>query len=276
MRSMDLRPFLVLIALLLLSACGDEPQSLDVEQLDRDRAEHAYMLLIGRRPERQFLEDPTPHRNSPIALYQRMGKEWQKKTEELLTRSTSTNRHFDPESPKGKETLRAKAIREYGYHSVPYGEFSLKLVTWRDGDPAFLISDLERRDGVIQLRELQEIRTILPTRDTDTPYEIQLKSSGWTKRGAYLHSTYTTTWSYGDSNGCINLYKPNVAERSADGRYDYDVLIKWLIDRQILPNNVDMLKLVVLPFDEISVNGLLPQEIPQAKIEQALLEVTAT
>src|SRR5690606_21756358 len=121
------------------------------------------LLVIGRREERRALDDPTPHRNSRVALYRREATHSAKAAGDLPIRSHSTA--MEP-LPTAELATRSRGTVRYGFVSVPLGVFSLRQEPWRDGKtPAFLISDWGGHNGTIMLRETQVIR--LQTRDND-------------------------------------------------------------------------------------------------------------
>ncbi|MBX3730911.1 MAG: hypothetical protein KF858_17175 [Candidatus Sumerlaeia bacterium] len=221
-------------------------------------ADCAYLLVIGRRPERSAEEEELPHRNSRLALYERDAEGWRKIEGDLPVRSHSTSRR----EPLAEElNPRTDKSREFGYVSVPVGVFTLAQAPWRDGvTPAFLISDWGRFDGTIGLREPQVIRraTLHAPEGGEPEIRTEVIRSSIDKTGSWLHPTFTQYWSFGDSNGCINLFRPHRAMAGA-APADYDVLLGWLDARGLVPGRESLLPLVIAPFNYVGdpATGLL-------------------
>jgi hypothetical protein len=198
-----------------------------------------FLLVVGARPERMAEEDPRPHRNSQVGLYQRdpKGSGWELVEGPLPIRASSTSRN---PRPKG-----GASDSQYGYLSVPMGLFTLRQDVWRDRvTPAFLISDWGSFGGTIGLRRVQELRRI-----NGEGKEVVMESAN-SKSGSWIHPTLTVNWSGGDSNGCMNLFRPE--KRVPGESYPYDEFLAWLSSRDITPGPSDWLPLVVLPHDRIS------------------------
>jgi hypothetical protein len=221
-------------------------------------ADCAHLLLIGRRPERNAEAEELPHRNSRLALYERDAEGWRKVEGDLPVRSHSTSRR----EPLGEELdARTNKSREFGYVSVPIGVFTLAQAPWRDGvTPAFLISDWGRFDGTIGLREPQVIRraTLHTPEGGEPEVRIEVIRSSLDKTGSWLHPTFTQYWSFGDSNGCINLFRPHRPTSEA-APADYDVMLGWFEARGLTPGREQLLPLVLAPFDYVGdeATGLL-------------------
>lgn len=210
--------------------------------------ETEFILLIGRREERMALDDPTPHRNSRIALYRRVANSkdtapvWQRVTDALPVRSHTTA--LDP--PVAGESYQAD--RTYGYASVPLGIFTLEEGPWRDGvTPAFRLSDWGRFNGILGLRETQVLQRITRTEPGSDEFETEIVRTALSKSGSWLHPTHTERWSHGDSHGCINLFQPS----EPDGQvHDYDVLLSWFEQYGLEPGpGGDLVALVLVPFE---------------------------
>jgi hypothetical protein len=208
--------------------------------------------------ERVSINDPTPFRNSKIALYSYQRGEWIKVEGDLPCRATSTSRNVPDLSEFSH--IDEKLIYPYGYESVPDGVYSLRLVDWKDGaNKAFSISDWGRDDGVISLTRAQEIKLIEIAPSVNGSAEsrqLGVANSAWNKRESYLHPTYTEKWSHGDSRGCLNLYKPAVAEPNVT--YDWDRLCIWLNSHRV---PVGQLALVVVDVKKLGGNFELPDTL---------------
>lgn len=214
-----------------------------------------YVLLLGRKPEKESSTDTVAFRTSPISLYRWDGVTWNKLTEDLLTRSTSTN-ITRPSVAEGDDfagnAFYEKKHFEYGFVSVPLGVYSLKQVNWKQsGDIAFELSDFGRIDGQIALPNPQVIRHVDISSNGTGGISIEdLKevSSSWTKEKVFIHPSITKYWSRGDSKGCINLFHP-VPGFAGDKESDWNKLVKNIETRKIKIENVF---LVILPYEEVT------------------------
>ncbi len=222
-----------------------------------------YMLLIGRKPEKKYESDDLPHRNSPIALYQKRNDAWVKQTEELLCRSTTTNER--PPQPK-EISSSAEGKRLFGHKSVPPGVYTITEDVWRDGwNRCFLISDWGRTDGSIALSSPQVLRhASLGRKEHGTPFVKigEVEQTYMQKRESYLHPTITQYWSYHDSNGCINLHGSN--DRDSEKEYDWDRFLDWLDSRSIDPRKPYGLPLIITDAAAVidSETGKLSEQLP--------------
>lgn len=218
-----------------------------------------FILVVGRREERKQLDDPTPHRNSQIALYKKTPEGWKRDTRALPIRSTSTA--INPGIEPSSQHLESEGI--YGYVSIPLGMFSLKQGIWRDGKTrAFLVSDWRSFDGEITLKAPQVIRARSRSGATTV-----IRSS-LTKQGSWIHPTWTEKWSHGDSNGCMNLYQP---KDGGDGSFPYEEFLSWFDERDLIPGpETGDVPLLILPFDIVSESGdELSEELPSGIVEEA-------
>jgi hypothetical protein len=213
-----------------------------------------WLLIVGRRTERMSEDDPIPHRNSRVALYQSGKTGWQRVTGSLPIRSHSTaiDRPDLEGQPKGTDRL-------WGYASVPLGVFTMRQAPWRDGTtPAFHLADWGRFDGVIALSQTQVLRRSavrMVSNDEDHKRQIEdtVLRSAMNKTGSWLHPTHTQHWSYGDSHGCMNLYRP---ENPEGQKYDYDEFLSWFSTRGLTPGpDGDLIPLLVVPFEWVAGSG---------------------
>jgi len=202
-----------------------------------ERLDHSleWLLITGRRSERNFEDDPTPHRNSRIALYRREDSYYVKQTRDFAIRSTTTSKRL----PDRAELKRAGGETTCGFVTIPFGLFSLRKGPWRyPGEIGFLISDWNRTDGVIALSEPQVIEKVTFATDGDTTFTKVVVRSSHDKTGSWLHPTRTQTWSYRDSDGCMNLYKPVGPEGlpmdAPPGPYEWDLFLEELGAREVL------------------------------------------
>ncbi len=228
-----------------------------------------WLVIVGRRPERMNLDDPSPHRNSRVALFQRGKADWQRVTASLPIRSHSTaiERPDFQGQPTGTDRL-------WGYASVPLGLFTMRQAPWRDGvTPAFELADWGRFDGVIGLAETQVLRrsTVRMVRG-EQGYEREIEDtvlrSAMNKNGSWLHPTHTQRWSSGDSHGCMNLFRP---ENPEGQKYDYDQFLAWFSTRGLTPGpKGDLVPLVVVPFEWVAGSeGELTETVSEALIARA-------
>lgn len=230
-----------------------------------------YMLVVARRAERQSEEDPIPHRNSLVAFYEREKSGWQRVTDPLAIRSETTALN----KSKTYEEMSSPGEHTYGYTSVPFGVFTLSEGVWRDGEtPAYLISDWGCFDGRIGLKEPQVLRSLVVSRNAETGEltgSEQIIRTSLEKRGSWIHYTRTERWSHGDSNGCMNLFRP----LDHDGKtYPYDIFLSWFSQRKLEPGpDGDIVPLVVVPFEYIQAEDSadeLMNELPEGFIREAL------
>lgn len=212
-----------------------------------------FLLIVARRPERMGLDDPIPHRNSRVALYERTKSGWARVTVPLPIRSESTalKRKFPEDA--GKSEWEKLGSYTYGYASVPLGVFTLSQHPWRDGvTPAFQISDWGRFDGLIGLHSPQVLRSLETTRNLETKAFEQSESvirSSIKKQGSWIHYTHTERWSHGDSNGCMNLYRPT---DYAGKDFPYADFLSWFRERSLEPGpEGDLVPLAVVPFEYV-------------------------
>lgn len=218
-----------------------------------DSVEH--LVVIGRRPERTHLEDPTPHRNSRIGLYQRGKSAWNLVRGPLPVRSHSTNPN-PPIFHTREEALRRGSSR-YGFQSVPEGVFTMVEIPWRNNNRAFLISDYGRTDGTITLDAPQVVVSYRAVEDSEAEsgwrldIDEQAQRSSWDKRESALHPTHTQIWSHGDSNGCINLYHPVNPDDPDFKNSDWMQFLGWLDDAG-LRGEGSFPTLVIVPWEVVS------------------------
>lgn len=215
-----------------------------------------WVFLIGRRPERQYQQDSTPFRNSPIALYEKTQDVWTKREGDLLTRSTTTC-----ENPPRKEDLltvsnyiaQKERPYEFGYVSVPEGVYRMsKAWSEEKSDPQaewFRLSDWGTQ-GVIALDTPQIVRhCVLDKSNPDGEWRI-VESPGasvhYSKTGTYLHGTVTFEWSHRDSKGCINLYSGKRMERP-----EWQMFLDWIQQHGLFCSEDTPVGLVIVPFDQV-------------------------
>ncbi|MCC6547919.1 hypothetical protein IT570_12205 [Candidatus Sumerlaeota bacterium] len=199
----------------------------------RDTPALSWLLVVGRRAERTRESDPTPHRNSRIALYERKGETFRKASRDFAIRSTTSNERL----PEPTE-LATNGELNHGFISVPFGFYSLHKGPWRyPGEIGFEISDWNRTDGVIALKVPQVIERVNAAVG-ETTFTTTVVRSSYDKTGSWLHMSRTKTWSYRDSDGCMSLYKPvgmNGIESDAPaGPYDWDEFLKVLKERNLV------------------------------------------
>lgn len=117
---------------------------------------------------------------------------------------------------------------------------------WRDKKtPAFLISDWGTIGGTIGLQRVQEIRRF------DGEGQEYVVQSANSKKGSWIHPTITQNWADGDSNGCMNLYRPQKPEEGKS--YPYDEFLALFSSRELTPGlNGDWIPMVILPHDRVS------------------------
>lgn len=235
--------------------------------------ESEYILVVGRRAERMGIEEPIPHRNSRVALYEAEGGKWRKVASSLPIRSKTT-----AEAPPPVETFVGSQSRTYGYVSVPFGIFTMEQGVWRDGETtAFRLGDWGRFDGSIGLAAPQVLRrkrrvdTATSGNDSGEPhFEETVLRSSLEKRGSWIHPTRTQQWSHGDSHGCMNLFRP---EDPDHGEYDYDIFLSWFSQRNLeLGSEGALIPLIVLPFESVADhtgNGELRPVLEEAIFEEA-------
>ncbi|MEO8207058.1 MAG: hypothetical protein ABI615_12825 [Chthoniobacterales bacterium] len=209
-----------------------------------------WLLIVGRRAERAAEGDATPHRNSRIALYHRQGLELTKETRDFAIRSTTT----DERMPDVGELIQSGGEVTRGFLSVPFGLFSLEKGPWRyPGEIGFKISDWNRADGVITLTQAQILEKITAVNSGDTTFTATVVRSSYDKTGAWLHPTRTQTWSYRDSDGCMNLFKPvglsGITSNAPDGPYEWDEFLKELSSRNLL---IPTPMLLVAPWKDVA------------------------
>lgn len=228
-----------------------------------------WLLVIGRRAERMRESDPTPFRNSRIALYERNGANLRKVSRDFAIRSRTTDQRI----PEQGELDSLGGVASSGFVSVPTGFFSLKKGPWRyPGEIGFLISDWNRNDGVIVLKTPQVIEQVRSA-EGDTTYTTTVLRSSHDKTGSWLHMTQTQTWSYLDSNGCMNLFKPvgsnGISKNAPSGPYDWDELLKVLEEKKLVDSPP---MLYVALWDEVGEgDNLRPMlEIDRLKLPRAI------
>jgi len=222
----------------------------------RPISEETFLVVIGRRPERRHLEDPTDHRNSRLAIYQRGEGSWELVRGPLPVRSHSTL--TEPPLFRSLEEAHNRPNGRFGYQSVPLGVFTLVEIPWRNDNRAFLISDHGRTDGTISLSEPQEIRsyTVVNDQEADVGFRLEIAEeairSSWVKRESALHPTHTTIWSHGDSQGCINLYQPNLPDAHPDREGSpWQQFLGWL-DEFKMRGYGHQVVLVIMPWESVS------------------------
>lgn len=246
------------------------------------------LLVVARRPERQGEDDPMPHRNSRVALYRRAEQGWTRAAFPLEIRSETTA--IEPKPHTGEIEVAGER-RTNGYASVPFGVFTLEQAPWRDGvTPAFKISDWGRFDGRIGLHSPQVLRQTVVETDPETGETtrmVQVLRSSLDKSGSWIHPTHTRIWSHGDSNGCMNLYRPEQIKRegqtetesapSSGGEeaYPYDIFLSWFSERGLAPGpgpDGDLVPLIVVPFEYVHQPGTedeLMTELPPDIFDRA-------
>ncbi len=195
-----------------------------------------WLVVVLRRKERDSeSETGIPFRNSLLALYEKDGDAWRKRSRDYLARSTTTS--LNPPAPTDEETVvryvqDKKVDYTYGYASVPPGVY--RLTRAGSFNPAaevqsdwFLLSDWNAR-GTILLPEPQIIRHcgVENAAWPEKPRVVDLPTSTTTrvKVDCYLHGTGTRFWSHRDSKGCINLFlHPQEREVSDWGQFTADL-----------------------------------------------------
>lgn len=222
-----------------------------------------WAVVIGRRPEQTSPNDPTPYRNSPLALYERSeGELWVKRHGDLMCRSTTTTAQPPAITDRGavESFSRERGTRyRWGHVSVPFGRYSLTPTPWRTGDTALLVSTLHSTGGTIALEEPQVLTCVTIASDevTGEPVFVPDPEMGalvsYVKEWCFIHPSSTGVWSHRDSLGCINLFK-----RPGENPNDYDTFWGWIEEHGLTR---EPLALVVAPFEELAGEGA--EELPR-------------